>query len=65
MRTTDYNHGEPVAPNVLNHDFTCDRPDQKWGADISDIWTSVGWLCLAIVVDLFFAGLSTGKRGSG
>lgn len=52
-RTTDSNHGEPVAPNLLDQDFTCDAPDQKWGADISYIWTAEGWLYLAIVVDLY------------
>ena len=52
-RTTDSNHGEPVAPNLLDQDFTCDGPDQKWGADISYIWTAEGWLYLAIVVDLY------------
>ena len=52
-RTTDSTHGEPVAANVLNQDVTCDRADQKWGADISYIWTSEGWLYLAIVVDLY------------
>ncbi|ANG99105.1 transposase [Brucella pseudogrignonensis] len=52
-RTTDSNHGEPVAPNLLDQDFTCDEPDQKWGVDISYIWTAEGWLYLAIVVDLY------------
>ncbi len=52
-RTTDSNHGEPVAPNLLDQDFTCDGPDRKWGVDISYIWTAEGWLYLAIVVDLF------------
>lgn len=52
-RTTDSNHGEPVAPNLLDQDFACDGPDQKWGADISYIWTAEGWLYLAIVVDLY------------
>jgi len=51
--TTDSNHGEPVAPNLLDQDFACDGPDQKWGADISYIWTAEGWLYLAIVVDLY------------
>jgi putative transposase len=51
--TTDSNHGEPVAPNLLDQDFSCDGPDQKWGADISYIWTAEGWLYLAIVVDLY------------
>jgi putative transposase len=52
-RTTDSNHGEPVAPNLLDQNFICDGPDQKWGADISYIWTAEGWLYLAIVVDLY------------
>lgn len=52
-RTTDSSHGEPVAPNLLDQDFTCDGPDQKWGVDISYIWTAEGWLYLAIVVDLY------------
>ena len=28
-------------------------PDQKWGADISCIWTAEGWLYLAVILDLF------------
>ncbi|MDH7791192.1 putative transposase [Ochrobactrum sp. AN78] len=52
-RTTDSNHGEPVAPYLLDQDFTCNAPDQKWGVDISYIWTAEGWLYLAIVVDLY------------
>ena len=30
-----------------------DAPDQKWGVDISYVWTAEGWLYLAIVLDLF------------
>ncbi|WP_246015989.1 IS3 family transposase, partial [Azospirillum griseum] len=48
----DSDHGGPVAPNVLDQDFSADAPNQKWGADISYIWTAEGWLYLAIVVDL-------------
>jgi putative transposase len=51
-KTTDSDHGGPVAPNVLDQDFSADAPNQKWGADISYIWTVEGWLYLAIVVDL-------------
>jgi transposase InsO family protein len=28
-------------------------PNQKWGADISYVWTREGWLYLAVVIDLF------------
>jgi putative transposase len=52
-RTTDSDHGGAVAPNLLDQDFACDRPDQKWGVDISYVWTAEGWLYLAIVLDLF------------
>jgi transposase InsO family protein len=52
-RTTDSEHAWPVAPNLLEQDFTATRVDEKWGADISYIWTREGWLFLAVVIDLF------------
>ena len=52
-RTTDSHHGLPVAPNLLGQDVTAERPDEKWGADISYVWTREGWLYLAVVIDLF------------
>jgi transposase InsO family protein len=52
-RTTDSAHTWPIAPNLLEQDFTASRPDEKWGADISYIWTREGWLYLAVVIDLF------------
>jgi putative transposase len=52
-KTTDSDHGGPVAPNVLGQDFTADGPNQKWGVDISYVWTAEGWLYLAIVLDFF------------
>lgn len=52
-KTTDSQHSGPVAPNLLDQDFTCDGPDQKWGSDISYVWTAEGWLYLAIVLDFF------------
>ena len=52
-RTTDSEHSWPVAPNLLDQIFTAEAPDQKWGVDISYIWTREGWLYLAIVLDLY------------
>lgn len=52
-RTTDSLHAFPVGPNLLEQDFTAAGPDQKWGADISYVWTREGWLYLAVVIDLF------------
>jgi len=52
-RTTDSEHAWPVAPNLLDQDFTADAPNLKWAADISYIWTAEGWLYLAVVIDLY------------
>ncbi|MBB6262414.1 transposase InsO family protein [Paenochrobactrum gallinarii] len=43
-RTTDSNHAGLIAHNLLDQDFACTGPDQKWGVDISYIWTAEGWL---------------------
>ena len=64
-RTTDSHHAWPVAPNLLDQDFTATEPDKKWGADISYVWTREGWLYLAVVIDLFarrVVGWATGDR---
>jgi putative transposase len=52
-RTTNSHHALPVAPNLLDQDFSAERPNQKWCADISYLWTREGWLYLAVVLDLF------------
>jgi transposase InsO family protein len=52
-RTTDSRHGNPVAKNLLDRQFTADSPDRKWTVDITYIPTGEGWLYLAGVLDLF------------
>ena len=42
-----------VAPNVLGRQFTAERPNQKWIADFTYVWTAEGWLYVAAVIDLF------------
>jgi putative transposase len=51
--TTDSNHTFNIAPNLLDQDFSADGPNQKWAGDISYIWTSEGWLYLAVILDLY------------
>ena len=51
--TTDSNHSFNIAPNLLDQDFSADGPNQKWAGDISYIWTSEGWLYLAVILDLY------------
>ena len=40
-------------PNLLDRQFTAERPNQKWIADFTYIWTAEGWLYVAAVIDLF------------
>ncbi len=42
-----------IAGNVLDRQFTADRPNQEWVADFTYIWTAEGWLYVAAVIDLF------------
>ncbi len=51
--TTDSKHGFPIAPNVLERDFTATAPNEAWVTDITFLWTAQGWLYLAVILDLF------------
>jgi putative transposase len=51
--TTNSKHNLPVAPNLLNQDFTASRANEKWVGDITYLWTDEGWLYLATVLDLY------------
>ena len=52
-RTTDSKHALPVAPNLLDRQFTATAPNKVWLADITYIPTGEGWLYLAVVLDVF------------
>lgn len=41
------------APDLLNRDFTATAPNQKWLADVTYVPTVMGWLYLAVVLDVF------------
>lgn len=51
--TTDSKHNLPVAPNLLDRNFSPEKPNQVWASDITYVWTREGWLFLAVIVDLF------------
>lgn len=51
--TTNSKHNLPVAPNLLQQDFTATQPNQKWVGDITYLWSDEGWLYLATVIDLY------------
>ena len=63
--TTDSNHTKPVAPDLIEQDFSAAAPNQKWTSDITYVWTDEGWLYLAVVMDLYsraIVGWSMNRR---
>jgi putative transposase len=52
-RTTDSTHDHPIAPNVLNREFTASAPNQRWVGDMTVVETQDGWLYLAALIDLY------------
>lgn len=63
--TTNSKHDNPVAPNLLDRNFTVSGPNQVWTGDITFIRTLEGWLYLAVVIDLHsrrVIGWAMGRR---
>ena len=53
IATTNSNHDLPVAPNLLQRDFSPAAPNQVWTSDITYVATAEGWLYLVVIIDLF------------
>ena len=60
------NYGEYLHkyPNLLNRDFSAQRPNQKWVTDISYIQTKQGVLYLSIIRDLYDNSIVAYKTGT-
>ena len=52
-RTTDSRHSNPIAPNLLQRDFSASNPNEAWVGDITYVPTLDGWLFLAVLIDLY------------
>ena len=53
------------VPNLLNQDFSASGTNRCWASDITYIWTTQGWLYLAVVMDLYsrrIVGWSMNRR---
>ena len=51
--TTDSDHDQPVAPNLLLDRPAPSKVDEVWVADITYVPTAEGWLFVAAVMDLY------------
>jgi len=55
--TTNSKHNWPIAPNLLERNFSVGEPNRIWVSDITYIWTWEGWLYLSFVLDLYSRGV--------
>ncbi len=63
--TTQSNHRLPVAENTLQRQFTVAAPNRVWAGDLTYVWTTEGWLYLAVLLDLYsrrVVGWAMGQR---
>lgn len=52
--TTDSDHDQPIADNLLGQRFDAERPNQRWVGDTSEfVVGESGKLYLAVILDLF------------
>ena len=57
-----------MATNARNRQFTVPHPNRVWAGDITYVWTTEGWLYLAVVLDLYsrrVIGWAMGQRLTG
>jgi transposase InsO family protein len=52
VRTTDSRHGHRIAPNLLNRQFSAQRPNEIWVCDISYVLTQEGYLFVSGILDV-------------
>jgi putative transposase len=60
---TDSRYDLPIAPNVLDRNFTVAAPNLARVGDFAYIATEEGWLFLAVVIDLFSRKWWAGRCG--
>ncbi|WP_255504332.1 DDE-type integrase/transposase/recombinase [Caballeronia sp. EK] len=53
IATTNSNHNLPIAPDLLEPNFTAAAPNQVWTSDITYVATAGGCLYLADIIDPF------------
>ena len=51
--TTDSNHANPIAPNILDRQFEAAGVNQRWVGDTTEILIPSGKMYLAAIVDLY------------
>jgi putative transposase len=63
-QTTNSDHDQPIAPNLLAQAAAATKPNQTWVTDLTYVRTAEGWLYVAVLLDLWsrrVVGWATGE----
>jgi putative transposase len=66
--TIQFQHRFSVAANSLDCQFAVEAPNRVWAGDLTCVWTTEGWLYLAVILDLYsrrVIGWAMGHRLTG
>jgi putative transposase len=53
VRTTDSNHNNRIAPDLVQRNFTVEKPNRVWVSDVTYLRTAKGWIYLCVILDLY------------
>lgn len=53
IATTDSNHDESIAPDLLKREFRQEEKDRVWVSDVTYIECLLGWKYLCVIIDLY------------
>lgn len=53
ISTTDSNHCERIAPDLVQREFKVTKKNQVWVSDVTFIKSFKGWLYLCVILDLY------------
>ena len=51
--TTDSDHQNPLAEDLIKRNFTASKRNEKWLSDTTYLWTGEDWLYIAGILDLY------------
>jgi transposase InsO family protein len=53
VSTTDSNHDNRIAPDLVQREFTVDTPNKVWVSDVTFLKSTFGWIYLCVILDLY------------
>ncbi|WP_122952332.1 IS3 family transposase [Leptospira noguchii] len=53
IATTNSNHGNQVAPDLVRRNFKANKKNRIWVSDITFLRSSLGWIYLCVILDLY------------